>query len=202
MKYLITSAIAALVLIGCASRAQMESDRLSAIFNKSNAESAICLTQLRSIPAAQIVNNEIIFYPADNPNKIALLTSTVKITNQQSKALTEYMDANEKCRKEYLANFAAIPQITAAIQRNYNANDIIFSKLLAKEITIGEANRAVVEQRDKGKEDYMKTKAVIWSGLQQDHDREMRAVQNMLNNMNPRITNCQSSGGSTNCTTY
>lgn len=202
MKYLITSTIAALVLMGCSSRAQMESDKLTAIFNKSNAESAICLTQLRSIPAAQIVNNEIIFYPADNPNKMTLLTSTVKITNQQSKALMEYMDANEKCRKELLANFATIPQITAAYQRNYNANDIIFSKLLAREITIGEANRAVVEQRDKGKEDYMKTKAVIWSGLQQDHDREMRAVQNMLNNMNPRTTNCQTSGGYTNCTTY
>jgi hypothetical protein len=80
----------------------------------------------------------------DNPNKLNLISSNQKITDEQKHFLTEYLTAANKCRRPALNNLATFPKVISVIKVFNNERDVIFANLLAKRISIGQANQALM----------------------------------------------------------
>lgn len=119
---------------------------------ESQVDTTIKQTQecLKSNPlpyAPEIVENVLYIYD-DNPNKLNLLSSSLKINDEQKRQLTEYLTAANKCRHPALNNLASYPKIIGVIKTFNNEMDVIYANLLAKKITIGQANQSLLTIND------------------------------------------------------
>jgi hypothetical protein len=151
-QLLIPCAIALILLTGCAPRYQQSSyqkqtagasnaqifvdtgNRVTSVVNE-------CLDKAYKDPISQLVTKEVLFAKLDSPNKIELMTSIAKISPSQAKALLAYIQINTPCRQEVMRILFAYPQISSLYSSHYGNVDILYSDLLSKRITIGEANK-------------------------------------------------------------
>ena len=100
--------------------------------------------QNTSLPHNSEIIENVLYINDENPNKINLLSSNEKITNDQKRQLTEYLSAANKCRRPTLNNLAAYPKVINEIKTFNNERDIIYANLLAKKITVGQANQSLM----------------------------------------------------------
>lgn len=227
---------ALLALGGCAQRglspaaqSQNNAQILQMSFDESRSRSQRCLAGVAKNPSAQYVYANIIYENQNSPNKIELLASNAKLADSQRKYLLEYISLLQSCRQEVTANLVDYPSIIAALNRGYGDGDIIFADLLAKKITIGEANRQKVKLQARIQEEVTAAGNAIRNGYINQYNQDMnrqvaednnrRAIaasylmnmqnnqtqqnianQNQFNNNRPINTNCTRYGNQVNCT--
>lgn len=152
--------ICLLTLAGCATRGNQTSAtevrRDIAMVNIRNGSERVikCQDDLRKesagkgekidpavIVAIKLVDSQVLYYADSSPNKVELMSSTAKITPAQKQALLTYLAANQKCRQIARTEFSQYPSFLSVYNNYYGDTDVLFAKLISREITIGEANR-------------------------------------------------------------
>jgi hypothetical protein len=110
---------------------------------------AACENEIRTTPAVQLIDGEVIFNTLESANRVVLMASTSRINDRQANALVEYVQLTQKCRQITLEYGQYWPAQTAEQRRYYGDIDTTYAKLLSREITIGQANREKSEKVNK-----------------------------------------------------
>jgi hypothetical protein len=98
-------------------------------------------TDPATLAATKVVDSQVLYAMETSPNKIELMASNSKITQAQKQALLTYISVNQICRELARSEFKSLPSFLLVYENYYGDIDIVYSKLISKEITIGEANR-------------------------------------------------------------
>lgn len=204
-------------------QAQKESDVLFSKKAEWTKAAESCVDKVDANPEFKIISTEILVDSESSPNKMVLMTSNAKLSDKQKKILLEYIPIVQKCRvidDQYQRYF---PEIVA-IKRGYFSDlDIIYAKLIAREITIGQANRERAARIAKVQSDFVTAETNIGKRLEAQHYQEVQAVsaqdaqrraiaaQYLMNQQNinaqqqmnnrPVNTTCNRFGNQVNCTT-
>lgn len=138
-----------------------------------------CSKNHRETPSGKIVESFIIFND-NQANKYDLLSSKAKLNESQKKAFKLYLSDIDKCRNLFLDAYKGLPD-QPIIKKDYAFRDVIYGKLLSGQMTIGDANTAInenkiklAEERRIAKEQYLKAQAPSGPGniIGQAHDSE------------------------------
>jgi hypothetical protein len=181
-------------------------------------------------PSVLLVDKEVLFSKDDDPNKVSLMSSSAKITPNQKKALLDYIQAYQKCRAIVRTELISYPSILTAYENYYGDSDILYSKLISREVTIGEANRQRAQLLSKFKTEYVSATGAMNDRYNSQINQEVQAAQaqdaqrraiaaqylmnqqninaqqqmntqNQINNNRPLNTTCNRFGNQVNCTT-
>lgn len=120
---------------------QRQNNLYIAAFKQGAKNSEKCLAEVKQSSEAQIVYKDVLFENVNSPNKLELMGSKKFITQSQSTALKKLIADGQKCRSQRLSDVSAIPYIPDVFRSYDTKMDIVYSKLLSKSITIGEANQ-------------------------------------------------------------
>ena len=86
-----------------------------------------------------MVDSQIIAVTRNNPHAKALFSSPDKLTDQQARALANYLVEANSCRPIALEGLS--PEMTALYQEFFKKIDGVYADLISKKITIGVANQ-------------------------------------------------------------
>ena len=123
------------------SDAQRQNNLYMAAFNQAARNSDKCLAQVGQSEDAQLIYKEVLFEKTNSPNKLELMGSKRLISPKQANALKKWLADVDKCRHQRLLDVASIPYMAEVFKARDIKMDILYSKLLSKSITIGEANQ-------------------------------------------------------------
>ncbi len=87
----------------------------------------------------QLIDQEVLFLRFEHENRDQLLKSTAMLNDEQAKALKNFRHSLLRCR--VLSKQFPLPSMVDVYQNYYDQIDQIYDGLLAKKMTIGEANR-------------------------------------------------------------
>lgn len=179
--------------------------------------------------AAKIVDQEVFVRSENSPNKLELMSSTAKISQKQIKAVLDLYTAAGYCRNILRESLKDYPALLAAVNNRYGENDVIYSKLISKKITIGEANQELAQAFTRYRTEYTAAINNLNNQYNNQINQEIQAAQaeemqrralasqylmnqqainaqqrmnqqNQMNNRLPVQTNCYKIGNSMNCT--
>lgn len=204
-------------------QAQKESDVLFSKKAEWIKASNSCFDKVNSNPDFKIITTEILVDSESSPTKMVLMTSNAKLSDKQKKVFLEYLPVVQKCRaidNQYQSYF---PEAVAVNRGYFSDMDIIYAKLIAREITIGQANRERASRIAKVQADFVTAESNIGKRLEAQHYQEVQAVsaqdaqrraiaaQYLMNQQNinaqqqmnnrPVNTTCNRFGNQVNCTT-
>ena len=128
-------------------------------------------------PSVNLVDKEVLFAKDTDPNKVMLMSSSAKITPAQKKAFLDYIQANQKCRAIVRAELGGYPALVTVYENYFGDSDIMYSKLISKEITIGEANRQKAQLLAKLKTEYTTATGAMNDRYNAQINQEMQAAQ-------------------------
>jgi hypothetical protein len=128
-------------------------------------------------PSVNLVDKEVLFAKDSDPNKVMLMSSTAKISTAQRKALLDYIQANQKCRAIIRNELGGYPALVTVYENYYGDTDIMYSKLISKEITIGEANRQKAQLLAKLKTEYTSATGAMNDRYNAQINQEVQAAQ-------------------------
>lgn len=128
-------------------------------------------------PSINLVDKEILFAKETDANKVILMSSNAKITPAQKKALLDYIQANQKCRAIIRNELGSFPALVTVYENYYGDSDIMYSKLISREITIGEANRQKAQLLAKLKTEYTAATGAMNHRYNAQINQEMQAAQ-------------------------
>lgn len=126
-------------------QAQQRSTQISNQVKSSSQSAKTCNDQAHISPAGQVVSKSILVIQDDQPNKFDLLSSKARLNEAQKKAFKEYLSAIAVCRKIQIDGNAGLP-FQSVLIKNYTAKDVIYTKLLTGQTSIGDANLAIQQQ--------------------------------------------------------
>lgn len=180
-------ALSTLLLASCAQRqyqptaTQMQRDNLVQIENAAQKQYFNCVGSARVnpeiAPSYKIVDEQVIYQNPDSPSKLNLMASNAKITEPQKKALLTYLGAVRPCRTAAISDLKSLPTL-AVLHENYQGDmDILYSKLISKKITIGEANQQTAQIFAKLKVDYTAATQNINNQYSSQINQELQARQ-------------------------
>jgi hypothetical protein len=203
-------------------QAQKESDVLFSKKAEWIKASNSCFDKVNSNPDFKIITTEILVDSESSPTKMVLMTSNAKLSDKQKKVFLEYLPVVQKCRaidNQYQSYF---PEAVAVNRGYFSDMDIIYAKLIAREITIGQANRERASRIAKVQADFVTAESNIGKRLEAQHYQEVQAVsaqdaqrraiaaQYLMNQQNinaqqqmnnrPVNTTCNRFGNQVNCT--
>lgn len=144
-KLYILSCVGALLLGACASKPPVSNPTQVAkvptpIHTASVAKRLNdCIIHSNQSADAVLVDSQIIAVTKNNPHAKALFSSSDKLTDQQARALTNYLAEANACRPIALEGVS--PEMTAIYQDFFKRIDSLYADLIAKKITIGVANQ-------------------------------------------------------------
>ena len=98
-----------------------------------------CIVRSNQSADALLVDSQIIAVTRNNPHAKAIMNSPDKLTDQQAKALTNYLAEANACRPTALEGLS--PAMTAVYEDFFKKIDGVYADLIAKKITIGVANQ-------------------------------------------------------------
>lgn len=98
-----------------------------------------CIVRTNQSADALVVDSQIIVVTRDNPHAKALFSSPEKLTDQQAKALTNYLAEANTCRP--IATEGVSPEMIEIYQDFFKRLDNVYTDLISKKITIGVANQ-------------------------------------------------------------
>ena len=98
-----------------------------------------CIVKSNQGADALLVDSQIIAVTRGNPHAKALFSSPDRLTDQQAKALTNYLVEANACRPIALEGLS--PEMTSVYQEFFKKIDGVYADLIAKKITIGVANQ-------------------------------------------------------------
>lgn len=128
-------------------------------------------------PSVNLVDKDVLFAKDDSPNKVALMSSSAKISPAQKKALLDYIQANQKCRAIIKNELSGYPALVTIYENYYGDIDILYSKLISREITIGDANRQKAQLLSKLKTDYASVTGAMNDRFNAQINQEVQAAQ-------------------------
>jgi len=127
------------------SEAQQQQKLYISAFNSSSRAYEQCLGDVKKSDDGVLVYKEVMFENKNSSNRLDLMGAKRFITPRQSTALKNMLVQTQKCREDRLKAIANMPFIPEVL-KSYSAKmEIIYSKLLSKSITIGEANQQRME---------------------------------------------------------
>ena len=98
-----------------------------------------CIVKSNQSADAVLVDSQIIAVTRNNPNAKGLFSSPDKLTDQQARALANYLVEANACRPIALEGLST--EMTAVYQEFFKKIDGVYADLMAKKITIGVANQ-------------------------------------------------------------
>jgi hypothetical protein len=98
-----------------------------------------CIVKGNQSADALLVDSQIIAVTRGHPNAKALFSSPDKLTDQQAKALANYLIEANTCRPIALEGLT--PEMTSVYQDFFKKIDGVYADLISKKITIGVANQ-------------------------------------------------------------
>ncbi len=98
-----------------------------------------CIIRGNQSADALLVDSQIIAVTRGNPHAKALFSSPDKLTDQQARALANYLVEANSCRPIALEGLS--PEMTSVYQEFFKKIDGVYADLIAKKITIGVANQ-------------------------------------------------------------
>jgi len=98
-----------------------------------------CIVKSNQGADALLVDSQIIAVTRGNPHAKALFSSPDKLTDQQAKALANYLVEANSCRPVALEGLS--PEMTLVYQEFFKKIDGVYADLISKKITIGVANQ-------------------------------------------------------------
>ena len=98
-----------------------------------------CIIKSNQSADALLVDSQIISVTRNNPHAKALFSSADKLTDQQAKALANYLSEANTCRPIALEGLT--PEMTSLYNEFFKKIDTVYADLIAKKITIGVANQ-------------------------------------------------------------
>lgn len=98
-----------------------------------------CIVKSNKSADALLVDSQILSITRNNPHAKALFSSPDKLTEQQAKALSNYLVEAYSCRPIALEGLT--PAMTSVYQEFFKKIDGVYADLISKKITIGVANQ-------------------------------------------------------------
>lgn len=98
-----------------------------------------CIIKSNQSADALLVDSQIISVTRNNPHAKALFSSADKLTDQQAKALANYLSEANLCRPIALEGLT--PEMTSLYNEFFRKIDVVYADLIARKITIGVANQ-------------------------------------------------------------
>ena len=98
-----------------------------------------CIIRSNQSADALLVDSQIISVTRNNPHAKALFSSADKLTDQQAKALTNYLSEANSCRPIAIEGLNA--ETKAVYENFFKKIDGVYADLIARKITIGVANQ-------------------------------------------------------------
>ena len=98
-----------------------------------------CIIRSNQSADALLVDAQIIAVTRNNPHAKALFSSADKLTDEQAKALTNYLAEANSCRPIALEGLS--PEKKAVYEDFFKKIDGVYADLIAKKINIGVANQ-------------------------------------------------------------
>ena len=98
-----------------------------------------CIVRSNQSADAILVDSQIIVVTRNNPHAGILFTSSDKLSDQQAKALTNYLAESNKCRP--IATEGLSEPMLKVYYNFFNKLDQVYADLIARKITIGVANQ-------------------------------------------------------------
>ena len=98
-----------------------------------------CIVNSNQSADALLVDSQIIVVTRNNPHAQALFNSADKLTDQQAKALANYLLEANSCRPIALEELS--PEMISVYQEFFKKIDGVYADLISKKITIGVANQ-------------------------------------------------------------
>jgi hypothetical protein len=198
MRYLGILALAALIG-GCAITGQIAA--------RQAVESAgTCIKEIKSSPEGKIVGARI--WQFDESDNAAKLTDPKALTKAEQDALVQNHNRLQRCRQiiiDHDNRYAAWE--TPYWQEAFQRGDAIFYKLASRELSVGLANKLLIESNGKFQTDVSKAhaEAVSVQEAQQQRASEMMlqaGAQIMASQPRTQVTttNCSWIGNNLNCT--
>lgn len=144
-KLYILSCVGALLLNACANNPVVkQSAQASMSPTPIHSESVAkrlndCIIRSNQSADALLVDSQVIAVTRNNPHAKSLLSSPEKLTDQQARALTNYLAEANVCRPIVLEGVN--PEMTAVYQDFFKRIDAVYADLIARKITIGVANQ-------------------------------------------------------------
>jgi hypothetical protein len=160
-----------------------------------------CYGGIKSTPEAQMLALRL--WQFDGSDTASKLTDPKPLTPAEREALEQVHKKVPECRQigaDYDNQSAA--WLTPIKQEDYQRTDQIIAKLASGEISVGVANRLLIESNGKLQVDVSKSHA---DAVNADEAKQQRAAEAMLHQVaakEPRMatTNCSWHGDSLNCT--
>lgn len=219
-------AVAALAigLAGCETAAENEGARLSSVLTKATQDFQACLRRAQALPANQTLASRVDVVTPAAPGMAQRMDERRLAAEDVANVLVVYQQGVEPCRKQVLmAVGTADPSLAAISAQTYTAADENLTRLLRREITIGQYSEAKDRIYRDNAVRWQQATSAIRSNLARSHEAEIaqrqRAAvalqqwtyqqqvlmqqQQVINAMNqPRYTNCQYVGAVLNCATF
>ena len=98
-----------------------------------------CIVKSNQGADALLVDSQIIAVTRNNPHAKALYSSSEKLTDQQAKALANYLVEANACRPIALEGLSS--EMTTVYEEFFKKIDGLYADLISKKITIGVANQ-------------------------------------------------------------
>ena len=167
-------------LVGCqtTSNAQKKSDAATQQFQAGVADQSACMQRIKSknTGAFAIVSEQVMFLNPTASNKMALLANTKKINKVQSEALTSVITSTSECRSIWITAIAGTPPYQPFVDY-YNSLDILYAKLLSKQLTIGEFNQERSQLESRRVNSIQTATAQFYRNIDDEHNQEMAQRQ-------------------------
>jgi hypothetical protein len=214
----IVAVVSASILLGCAQTNVVKGPFDS--FNSSRKLVEACAERVNASESGRFVHANVVSLNAEDlATNVRLMGSNDLLSEDHAKVFLVFLNLNSECRK-IGRQFEGSMQLHTAVNRLYGDLDLAYARMIAREISIGEANRL---RKDAGLR-FNTTLSDMAAGIQRQQSEAMAAdeanrravaTQYLLNQMQkpvyqlptpqntyrpPVQTNCTRIGDSLNCT--
>lgn len=234
ISYMLTISVVSFSMAGCQSyqptAAEVRATKMQGTDSQVITAQSACIKKLDAEPSIIITKQEILIDDLNAPNKFELLTNKNKITDRQKVILSRAITVQQNCNSIAINGYKEIPILRVFYQTHYSSLDLIYSKLLARESTIGAANQMKLDAMTKYHQDLVAVNKIISDEFKSDYNNEIAARdrdrqariaaysafvqqqqtqqlinqqnQNAIRNSMPTQTNCYKSGNNISCSSY
>lgn len=192
MKLFYVGLLGLFVLTGCAQNqyntrmtpTQVQYQATRNIIQGAQKAVGACLDSLRNsttnpetFGAVNLVDKEVLFAWDTSPNKVSLMASQSKITEVQKNALLQYIQALQPCTSIYKRDLQSLPSLSITFESYYAGMDIVYAKLLSRQINIGDANQEKAKLINKLQSEFSVAAQNLDSRYVQQINQEIQAAQ-------------------------
>lgn len=207
------------IITGCQSMtaAQQEFDAMSAKIEAGliNAQACIQRSEATNKIDISLIRERVSFFDDSTSNKFELFSSNKKISDSEAAAFRRVLTGYSKCRQIILNTYLGTPFYHLWFEF-YSQADILYTKLLSKQITIGTFNqqKSLLDAKSISKEhevlsNYNKKLDDAHNAEVAQRQRAADGVRQTLHNQQmlmqqqqPVSTNCTQYGNQINCTSW